>query len=106
MSNIEVESFCKQPGESYAIGFEFSGRLPSGANLDSGTVGAINVDTGSDTSATVLDTTTATVSGTQATIGVKAGSDGETHKITFTMTLDNAGADVLEEDILMIIEAL
>lgn len=104
--STETPSFEKQPAEEYFVGFEFSGRLPSGANLDSGTVAAIDVDTGSDVAATVLDSTTATVSGTQATVGCKAGNNGQTIKITFSMTLDNASADILEEDLIMKVIAI
>jgi hypothetical protein len=90
--------FVKQPSETYTIAVEFSGKLPSGASLSSGTVSAIRMDTGA-TDNSVLASTSATISGTQARVRVKQGVSGVIYKITFVVALSNA--DILEEDVLM-----
>lgn len=92
------EYFEKQSAEAYTIAIEFSGKLPSGATLSSGTVTAQNTTTGL-TDNTVLGSTTATISGTQAKVKVQAGTNQVTYKITFTLTLSDAS--ILEEDIRM-----
>jgi hypothetical protein len=93
-----MKTFEKQPAEAYTIAFEFAGKLPSGANLSSGTVSAIRMDTGA-TDNSVLASTTATIVSTQARVKVQSGLTGVDYKITFLMTLSNG--DLLEEDILM-----
>ncbi|BFU90161.1 MAG: hypothetical protein NTAFB01_13480 [Nitrospira sp.] len=93
-----MEQFEKQPAEAYTIAFEFSGKLPTGANLSSGTVSVVRLDTGA-TDNTVLASTTATIVGTQARVKVQSGTTGIDYKITFLVTLSNG--DVLEEDVLM-----
>lgn len=100
----ELQSFYKQSGESYGIAFDFTNKLPEGAAIDSVAVSAIIHPNGASASATVLDSTTGGIDGSKATAGVKAGTSGITYKITFLVTLDNSGADVLEEDILMIVK--
>jgi len=47
----------------------------------------------------VLGSTSATISGTQARVRVKQGVSGVQYKITFVITLSNT--DILEEDVLM-----
>lgn len=103
MGNIEVPSFVKTSTEEYAIGFDFTDRLPTGQAPASATVSATN--TGDDTvDNTVLDTTTATVASNIVTAGVKDGVNGENYRITFLVTLDGASADILAESIDMTIE--
>lgn len=94
-------TFSKQPAEAYTIGLEFSGKLPTGVSLSSGTVAAYD-PTGTDVSGTVLSGTTATITGTQARIKVLAGTHGIDYRLQFLVTLSNA--DVLEEDVLMMVE--
>ena len=93
-----IGDFEKQPGESYTITVDYTGKLPSGAEVDSGTVAAVVVQSG-DTDNSVLSSTTATTTTTSAAIKVTGGTDGEDYKVTFTTTLDNT--DVLEDDVLM-----
>jgi len=95
--------FEKQPAESYTIAVEFAGKLPTGASLTSGTVSAIRLDTGAADNS-VLASTTATIVGTQARVKVQAGTSGLDYKLTFLATLSNG--DVLEEDLIMEVEAL
>lgn len=103
-----AESFPKQPGsEQYLIAVEFDGLLPTGASLSSGTVSAINTSTGLDATADVLDSTTATIVGTQAQAFVKGGVHGYDYKITFVVLLTpGSPVPTLEEDITMMVRAL
>lgn len=93
-----MNSFLKQPVETYTIAVEFDGKLPTGASLSSGVVAAYDL-AGTDASSIVLSGTTATISGTQASIKVLAGTHGVDYRLRFRVTLTNA--DVLEEDVLM-----
>lgn len=93
--------FLKQPAESYTIAVEFAGKLPSGASLSSGTVSAIRLDTGA-TDNSVLASTTATISGTQARVKIQAGTAGVKYKLTFLVTLSNG--DIFEEAVAMDVE--
>lgn len=98
MADIFDNVFEKQPGESYVIAIEWQGRLPTGANLASGSVNATRYpDMVTDNS--VLVSTIATISGTQSMTKVRAGETGRDYRITFSMTLDTG--DILEEDVLM-----
>lgn len=90
--------FTKQPGERWTQAIEFSGKLPSGASLASGTINAVRTDTGA-TDNSVLASTTLTITGTQATYTHLAGLDGITYQLTALVTLSNG--DILEEDVLM-----
>ena len=96
----ELRTFIKQPAESYVIAIEWLGRLPIGATLSSGTVSAVNMATGL-TDNTVLASTTATISGTQARVKVTGGTTGTDFKVTFLCTFSTG--DVLEEDIIMMV---
>ena len=93
-----VNEFTKQPAESYTRAIDFTGKLPTGATLQSGTVQAIDLS-GADVSGTVLSGTSAVISGNEARIKVLAGVHGQDYRIRFVMTLTNT--DVLEEDMLM-----
>lgn len=98
MAEPLLESFDKQPGENFPFAVEFSGRLPAGLSLASGTVAAVVYSTGV-TDNSVLNSLSATIVETQAIARVKAGTDGATYKITFTVTLSDGS--ILEEDVLM-----
>ena len=98
MSEARLEQFEKQPAENFPFAVEFSGCLPAGLTIASGVVAAVVHRTGlADNS--VLDSLTATIVGTQAIARVKAGVNGVTYKITYTITLSDGS--VLEEDVLM-----
>ena len=92
------EVFEKQPTETYTIGVDFEDKLPAGASVTAGTVGAFD-PAGADVSGTVLSSTNATISGTQARIKVLAGTHGIDYRLKFQITLSNS--DVREKDILM-----
>ena len=97
----EIGHFAKQPAESYSIDVDYTGRLPTGTLVLSGTVGAVDTADDSDVSGTVLASTSATIinAGLGAQVGVLAGTSGKRYKITFTATLDSG--DMLEDDITM-----
>ncbi len=98
-----METFDKQPAESYLIAVEWAGKLPLGAALVSGTVEATRFpDLVVDNS--VISNVLASVSGTQSIIKVQAGEHGRDYRITFMMSLSNG--DLLEEDVLMQVRAL
>ena len=92
------QSTIKQPQERYTMGFGFTGYLPAGATLSSGTVSAVRLDTGAADNS-VLDSLALTISGDQALVRVKDGLDGVDYKLTFLVTLSNG--DVLEEDLIV-----
>lgn len=95
-----MENFVKQPSETYPIAIEFSGKLPTGSTVASGTVSAIDTSNGADATSAVLASSSLTIQGsTQAVATVQAGTDGKTYKLTFLVTLTPAA--VLEEDVLM-----
>lgn len=93
-----MNTFSKQPAETYTIGIDFTGKLPTGATVSSGTVAAFDA-AGVSASGTVLSGTTATIVGNEARIKVLAGTHGQDYRIRFSVTLSNA--DILEEDVLM-----
>jgi hypothetical protein len=98
-----MNNFDKQPAEGYTIAIEFANKLPSGASLSTGTVAAVDVQAAA-TDNSVLSTTTATISGTQARVKVISGTDGKDYKITFTCALSDTST--LEEDVLMRVRAI
>ena len=97
-----MNTFSKQPAETYTIGVDFTGKLPTGATISSGTAFAYNA-AGTDVSATVLSAgSAATIVVNEARKRVQAGTHGESYRIKFQVTLSTA--DVLEEDVLMRVE--
>ena len=48
-----MQVFSKQPGEAYSVALEFSGKLPTGASLNSGTVAAYD-PAGTDVSLSLI----------------------------------------------------
>jgi hypothetical protein len=98
-----VNVFEKQPRESYVIGIEWAGKLPTNAYLISGTVGG-QIYPSMDEDNSIITNTLATVSGTQSLTKVLGGEPGRDYRITFLMTL-NTG-DILEEDVVMQVREL
>lgn len=88
----DLEFFEKAATELFGKTISFVGKLPGTAIVSSGVVSATDVVTGVDASATVLDSTTATISGTgtKASFVVKAGTAGSRYLIKLTVTLDNS----------------
>lgn len=78
-----------QPGEQRTLAIDTSPDLPSGVTPSSATVAAIRTDTSVDVTATVLVSSTCTISGTQVIFTLKSLTHGVTYKLTFTITLSN-----------------
>lgn len=93
-----MNTFSKQSSETYTIGVDFTGKLPTGATISSGTVSAKD-QAGTDMTATVLSGTSATIMMNEARIKVLAGLHGQNYRIRFLITLSTS--DLLEEDVLM-----
>lgn len=94
-----MNTFNKQPNETYTIAVDFTGKLPTGATISTGTVFAFD-QAGTDVSGTVLDPgSAATIVGNEARKRVLAGTHGQDYRIRFRVTLSNT--DILEEDVLM-----
>lgn len=101
-----MDTFTKQPSEKQTRAMNYTARLPQGAaTLSSATVAAYD-DAGTNVSATILVSTTCTLSADSlsALFRVQAGTDGEDYKITVTATLNNT--DILEDDVLMKVRAV
>jgi len=101
--------FIKTSFEQYEIEVDFTDDLPLGsASISSGTLTAYKFawktpETKTDDSATVLQSTTATiVDNTKAWAVVKAGSDGYGYEILFQVTFDDGSK--LEESVIMKVE--
>ena len=101
---MALESFSKQPYEQFVIAGEFEAVLLTGETLQNPTMTAINKATDADTSTVVIEQATVAISGTQVIGRVRAGVDGETHKITIrTETIDD---NKWEVDVLMKVKEL
>lgn len=101
-----ADPFTKQPSESYDLAFDFTGKLPSGRTLASGTLAATELASGADATGTVLLAAVAAidVSANQALLRVQSGADGTDYKLTCVVTLDDG--QVLEEDVIMQVREL
>lgn len=98
---IAETPFRKRPGESYAVGIEWAGVLPTGTSIASGIVTATS-PAGVDDSAAVLGSTQAVVDGTQTKVLWTGGVSGQVDTLLFTATLSNGYA--LQEPVLAVIE--
>ena len=95
-----MDKFRKQPYEIIIRGFDKTGLLDTGVTISSAAVSAINMATGADATATVLDAPTAVIeSSTKMKCIVKAGTAGTDYKITFKATLSSG--EQIEDDFLM-----
>lgn len=81
--------FDKHPSEVRNITIDFSNRLPTAVTVASGTCAALDMETLSDVTGTVLTSPTCTVTTTTATIKVQAGSANRKYKLTFSVTLSS-----------------
>ena len=93
---VELE---KQPSENKPLAINFTGKLPAGLALASGTVSAVRLDTGAADNS-ILASTTLTISGAKAILRYLGGSAGVDYKITALVTLTDT-VTVLEEDVLL-----
>lgn len=93
--------FPKQPAELFPITVDFTTRFNGTEAYASESTTAILLSTGVDTTSTVIDSTSE--SSGVITIVVKAGADGENHKITCVVTSDEG--NIYEADVLMKVRA-
>lgn len=98
---FEIE---KQPAEFYPITFEYMNKLPQKTDLVSGTISARNLTDNVDATNVVLDSTSATILGTQAKVKLKAGTNGKRYQITIRVTLTDGF--VLEDELYMSVREL
>lgn len=97
MANLE-----KHATERWGVGFDFTDKVPDGATIASGTATATDLADGSDVSATLLVSTTASISGLVATIRVTAGTKGHTYQVLLTVVLSTGTpADNLTESLIV-----
>lgn len=98
-----MNQFIKQPAETYIISVDMTGKLPTGATITSGAVAAFDPAL-IDVSATILQSTVATIVGDEARVRVLNGTHGTLYRIRFRLTLSDG--DLLEEDVEMSVENL
>jgi len=96
-----MDSFSKQPAETFLIAVEFSGSLDSSETIveESCSASAVNLLTGEADTDVVEDPVK---DGTILNVRVKAGVSGTNYKITVTAVTD--GSSTYEKDITMIVE--
>lgn len=99
---MAINFFTKQVASAYDIAVDFTNKLDTGRSLSSCVVTAEDLYDNSDATSTVLDDGTGVVAGSVVSEGIKAGTEGHQYKIVFKATLDNA--DVLEEEVFMLVE--
>lgn len=92
----------KKVSESFVIGLDFTGNLPSGVELDSGTASALD-SSGASATASILLGTNLTIDSVNniAKIKLKSGSAKGKFVVKFLVTLDNT--DILEEEIIILV---
>lgn len=89
--------FDKKPVEAYPIGFQFYGRLPPGAKIESVVASARNI-TDNVNDNTVLQSTAGVVKQqTLAVVGVQGGTVGKKYRITCQVFLTSGDNDNLIE---------
>lgn len=97
--------FRKQPREQYTVAIDFADRLPDSVSLSGVTISAIDLATGESIS-TVYNSSTGTISGTEARGFLKGGTSGGRYKITYLVTCNDTPATTFEEEILMEVESI
>jgi hypothetical protein len=93
--------FWKRPGDEFTEAVDFTGKLPSGTQLSTGSVSAVLLPDGTDATNDVLqDTTCAIDAGNSiAQFSVQGGVEETLYRIDLQVILDNA--DILNEDFYM-----
>jgi hypothetical protein len=92
----------KLSSERWGVGFDFTGKLPTGASISSGTATATDLSDNSDVSATLLVSTTASISGNVATVRLQSGTKGRKYLVLLTVVLSTgAPADTLTESLVV-----
>lgn len=75
----------KQPFEEYYVSFNFAQYLGA-ATISVAVVGAVDLDTGADVTATVTNVGVQVISGTLVYVWVRAGTTGRNYKISCRVT--------------------
>ena len=94
-------TFQKANAEEITLAFDYKTRLGIANSLISATLTAIDTSDNSSATGTILSSSTATISGTQAQFRVIAGTAGRRYRITQLATMDNA--DIFEEQLDLVI---
>ena len=94
-----VNAFDKHPSETYPIAVDYATAAPTGAVLQSGTWSAVDDTTGADATATVLDSTVAVITGTEAKVRVENGEEGHSYKLQVEVVFDTG--DILVDNVFM-----
>lgn len=96
MEKIEfITRLEKQSIEKRKISVDFADSLDTGVSVSSAAASAINITTG-EADNSVLSTTTASASGTTATVMIQAGDHGSKYKVCIVATMSDG--QVLRED--------
>ena len=99
---MTVFYFPKQPAEQEVISFDFATDRFNGTEAAASQVTtSINIGTGADSTAVVIDSSSQSAG--VVSIVVKAGTDGDSHKITTLMTSDEG--NIYEQDAVMEVRA-
>jgi hypothetical protein len=104
IADTTIYEIEKQPAEYYPIAFEYFNKLPKGVSLVSGTISAHNITDNVDATATILQSTTATITGTQALVKIRAGTTGKRYQITLRVTCSNSY--ILEDELYLSVREL
>lgn len=104
-----MRSFFKQTAETKTVSIDFTPVLATGETINSSNVSvtAVDVQTSTDTTSTVIVTGSTGVGGTGSTIvsfRITSGAEGKIYKVTCSTGTTN-NANVHEEDILVIVSS-
>lgn len=90
-----------RPGEVRTLTVSFSGKLPSGVNISSATVAAINAFTDASASAILASGPTASVTSTTTSAVVSNCTLDQRYEVTFTATLSDATPSIIKETVIV-----
>lgn len=105
---IQFADKPKQPGETlrYSMTFTPGKAIAAGDSLvGAPTVTIATYPSGGDTSAAMIEASSVSRSGNAICVGIKAGLDGQSYKVTFKSDTANGEKDV-EEDLVIEVKAL
>lgn len=75
--------------EQWSTGPDFTGKLPSGVTLESGSATVTDLSDGADVTNTLLTSGTCTISGNQALVTIRAGSLNRDYLVDVRVVADN-----------------
>lgn len=90
-----MEAFEKHSYEEWPVTFDFVDRLPTGETVSSATFSAVTEEDGSSATSTVFSATAATISGTTAIKGVKAGTPRRNYILTCKIVGSNGTKEAM-----------